>query len=86
VNDALNRDLSAKIYTDGSQLMAGLTFVSRETEILACNMLGRKLLQKQLQEETLYALPLALTADILIVTLSNADGRLSRKLIWHTDN
>ncbi len=66
--------------------MADLTFVSRETEILVCDVLGRKLLQKQLQGGTLYALPLALTADILTVTLSNADGRLSRKLIWHTDN
>ncbi len=66
--------------------MAGLTFVSRETEILVCDVLGRKLLQKQLQGGTLHALPLALTADILIVTLSNSDGRLSWKLIWHTDN
>jgi hypothetical protein len=82
INVASDNDLPARIYADGSRLMIDLSLISNETQLSVCDILGRTLLQRKLQGETLHTLYLTCGTDILMVTLTNPDGRLCRKLLW----
>jgi hypothetical protein len=61
--------------------MIDLSLINKQTELSVYDVLGRKLLQKKLQGETLHSLYLTFATDILIVRLSNPDGRICRKLM-----
>ncbi|MDP4290884.1 MAG: hypothetical protein Q8908_07370, partial [Bacteroidota bacterium] len=76
------KGLPARIYEESGRLMVDLSAVPKETTLRVCDIMGRSLLEKQLQPNTLHSVALNCKLQIVIVTLLNKDGYLSRKLLW----
>lgn len=76
------KELQGKIYADGNRLIVDLTLVSDETEIFVYDLMGRKLLQQKLQGKIQHNLSLDAKTQILLFSLKNANGNISRKLLW----
>lgn len=72
----------ARIYTDGFQLIVDLTLVSKETDILVYDLMGRLLLHKKLKGEIQHKLNLNANTQIIVVSLTNPDGSLCQKVFW----
>jgi hypothetical protein len=72
----------AKVYTDGHYLIIDLTLVSSETETLVYDTMGRLLLNRKLQGETLHKLNLNANPQIIIVSVKNPNGGLTQKVFW----
>ena len=81
-NTTPGNELPARIYSDGIQLIIDLKLVRKETTVMVYDVLGRKLLQRELQGDTQHNLSLSAPKQILIVYLKNPDGSFSRKLVW----
>ena len=82
IKDHPSRELPARIYSDGKQLIIDLTLVSKETEVSVFDLTGRILLRKRLPGEIQNNIDLNSNTRMLLVCLRNPDGSLSRKLIW----
>jgi hypothetical protein len=72
----------AKIYTDGSYLIIDLTLISNETTVLVYDIMGRQLVNKKLEGETIHKLNVNSASQILIVSLRNVAGTLNQKVFW----
>ncbi len=72
----------ARIYTDGFQLIVDLTLVSKETDIVVYDIMGRLLLHQKLQGEIQHKLNINADTQIIIVSLNNPDGSLCQKVFW----
>jgi hypothetical protein len=81
-NNSSGNELPARVYTNGIQLIIDLALVSKETTVMVYDVMGRKLLQRELQGEIQHNLSLNAPRQILIVSLKNTEGSLSRKLVW----
>jgi autotransporter-associated beta strand protein len=82
INDASEKDLPAKIYSDGIHLVIDLTLISKETDVLVYDIMGRKLLQQKLRDEARHSLMINSHIKVLIVHLKNPDGSLVQKVLW----
>ena len=76
------KELLGKIYVDDSRLIVDLTLVSEDTEVFVYDLMGRKLLQQKLQGKIQHDLSLNANTQILIFSLKNPKGNISRKLLW----
>jgi hypothetical protein len=81
-NDRPNKELPAKIYTDGIQLITDLTLVTGKTDILIYDVLGRKLLQQNVEGQTMHKFNLDTNTQMLFIHLKNKAGELCTKLLW----
>lgn len=72
----------ARIYTDGFKLIVDLTLVSKETDVVVYDLMGRFLLHQKLQGETKHIIEFNGNTQILIVSLNNPNGNLCQKLYW----
>lgn len=82
VRDDSKKEFPGKIYADDSRLIVDLTLVSEETEVFVYDLMGRKLLQQKLQGRIQHNLSLNANTQILIFSLKNPNGNISRKLLW----
>jgi len=82
VDNDSGKELPATVYTSGSRLIIDLTLVSEETELYVFDVLGRKLIQQKLQGRIQHKLSLNVNTQILIFSLKNPNGNISRKLLW----
>lgn len=80
-NSSINK-LPARIYTDGNRLMVDLSLVTTESEVFVYDALGRLLLHKTIQGLTKQELNINGSTQILLVQLTNKQGKLSRKLFY----
>lgn len=82
VTTGSEKELPVRIYTDGIGLIVDLRLISQETEVSVYDLLGRKLLEKNLQGGSRHTLDLKSVTQILIVCVKNQNGSLSQKLFW----
>jgi hypothetical protein len=83
VNSSSEAGFPAQIYTANYQLVIDLTLVSGNTETYVYDIMGRLLLHKKLQGETLHNLNLNAQTQIVVVTLKNPAGGLTQKVFWN---
>jgi len=74
-------ELTAKIYTEGTGLIVDLSSIIQDTEVSVYDILGRKIFQEKLQGKIKHTLNFKTGRQVLIVSLKNPDGSLSRKII-----
>jgi hypothetical protein len=77
-----NIELPVSIYTAGDQLIIDLRMISGETEVMVCDILGRRLLRKMLNGEALHDLRINSETQMLIVCLKNQKSTVCKKLMW----
>jgi len=81
-NEFASSELPARIYTNGIQLIIDLTLISKETNVWVFDILGRSILQQELQGQNQHNLILDIDTQMLIVYLKNPNGTMVRKLSW----
>ena len=81
-SNATYKELPARIFTRENRLVVDLTLITRETDLVVYDELGRPLLHQMLQGENIHSLDLPLPAQVLIVYLKNPSGTLWHKLMW----
>jgi len=74
--------LSAKIYTNGFNLVVDLSKVSKETVVNVYDITGRRLLQNRFPANSLNNLNISPIKQILLVSLLNPDGSFYSKVLW----
>lgn len=71
----------ATMYLNRGRLIIDLTLIHKDTEVWVYDIMGRLLLQRKLQGETIHDLPIDTYTQILVVHLKNPDGSLREKLL-----
>ncbi|EIA08539.1 ice-binding family protein [Flavobacterium frigoris] len=82
LDTAVENELTALVYMDGSRLVVDLKAVNIQTELLIFDITGKLLLQKDLDGSTVHKLDLNLTTQVLLVSLSNEKGTFNTKVLY----
>jgi hypothetical protein len=83
VNSNSDTGFPARAYTANYQLVIDLSLVSGDTETYVYDIMGRLLLHKKLQGETLHNLNLNAQTQTVIVSFKNPAGGLNQKVFWN---
>jgi hypothetical protein len=75
-----NTELPANIYTSGGKLVIDLTLVDELTDVKVVDVLGRTILQKELNGSSIHRLDLNVRSQIVIVYAKTNKAMLSRKV------
>jgi hypothetical protein len=75
-----NLELPANIYTNGNELVIDLTLVDDQTDVNVVDVLGRTILQKNLNGNSIHKLHLNVRSQIVIVYAKTNYAMLSRKV------
>ncbi|MDP3916366.1 MAG: hypothetical protein Q8R96_21780 [Bacteroidota bacterium] len=78
-----NMELPVNVYTIGGKLVIDLTLVYDRTEVKVVDILGRTILQKELNGSSIHRLDLNVRSQIVIVYAKTNKAMLSRKLFVH---
>ncbi len=78
----VNKELPARIFSGNNNLMIDLTLIQNETSLMVYDLLGRRLLQKQLKGGMQHSISFSAGPQILVIYLQNSNGNLSRKIYW----
>ena len=70
------------IYRNGDLLIIDLTNTRGESEIMVCDIMGRLVLQKKLEGETLHSINIKTSPQMLIVNLKNQKVLVNKKIMW----
>ena len=81
INNLPERELKAKIYSDGSHLIIDLSQVFIQTDVMVYDCLGRKLFQQKLSGGGINALNFRCGRQFLVVRLLNTEGIFYHKLL-----
>jgi len=76
-----NRELPAHIYSSGGVLVIDLTLVDELTEVKVVDVLGRTILQKGLNGNTIHRLQLNANSQVFIVFAQTKNQRISKKVV-----
>ncbi len=76
------KQLPARIYSDGNNLIVDLSLVTKETTLTVCDLMGRILVQEEFTGETQHTITINSSTQLLIVYLENPNGSLSKKIFW----
>ncbi len=80
IENPVEKELPAKIYSDNNHLIIDLTLVAGETDLCVYDVMGRLILQQKLQAKMLNNINFNSKTQILIVSLKNPNGMLCRKI------
>ncbi len=75
-----NMELPANIYNSGGELVIDLTLVDDQTEVKVVDVLGRTILQKDLNGNTIHRLPLQAKGQVFIVFAQTKNQTISKKV------
>jgi len=82
--DAITEDdlsLSAKIYYDGDKVVVDLSAINNKTEVNIVDMLGRSILRKTLEGNSVHRLPIRKTTQILVVIAKSGNKTKRSKVL-----
>ncbi len=77
------RELPARIFNDGNQIIIDLTLIGKETETYVYDAMGRLFYQKTLQGEIQHKINIDIKSQILIIKLKNELGSICRKINYN---
>jgi hypothetical protein len=75
-----NLELPANIYARGNELIVDLTLVDELTDVKVVDVLGRTILQKELNGNSIHKLDLNVRSQIVIIYAKTNNAMLSRKV------
>ncbi len=83
IQEKANLELPANIYASGGELIIDLTLVDNLTEVKVVDLLGRTVLQENLNGKSIHKLNVNLRSQIVIVYAKTNTAMLSRKVFVH---
>jgi hypothetical protein len=78
-----NLELPANIYSNSGELVIDLTLVDELTDVKVVDVLGRTILQKDLNGNTIHRLPLHAKSQVFIVFAKTKNQTISKKVFVH---
>ena len=78
-----NLELPANIYSNNGELVIDLTLVDELTDVKVVDVLGRTILQKDLNGNTIHRLSLHVKSQVFIVFAQTKNKTISKKVFVH---
>ena len=79
---AIDKELTAMVYMDGSHLAVDLKAVDVQTEVTVFDVSGKLILRKDLEGSAVHMLNVNKATQILLVRLKNEKGRMNTKILY----
>lgn len=77
----VKKELPINIYYNGNDIVVDLTLISGQTEVNIYDMLGRKILSKNLQGQTIHYLPIIVKSQVYIVSAKSINKFTRKKVL-----
>jgi len=77
----VKNELPVKIYYDGNDIIVDLTLVPEQTEVVIYDMLGKRVLNKNLQGQTIHRLLVTSKSQIYIVSVKSVNKSTIKKVV-----
>jgi len=74
-------NLSASIYYDGNDIILDLSLVPEQTEVKIYDMLGRIILHKMVEGNTIHHLPISIKGQVYIVLAKSENQSITKKVL-----